>query len=158
MSDNNIKVQLGEVGLGFGENTNQNGMSVDIFFAGCSMQPKCKGCQNPDLWNAENGFEMTVGQLKGYIKNTIVDAVVRNVVFVGGEPLDQQKAVFVLAKWAKEEFGLKTWLYTGHEYKAVPTNVKGALDVIVSGRYDETQLAEPGAFPASTNQEVHYGR
>jgi organic radical activating enzyme len=101
---------------------------------------------------------MTVGQLKGYIKNTIVDAVVRNVVFVGGEPLDQQKAVFVLAKWAKEEFGLKTWLYTGHEYKAVPTNIKGALDVIVSGRYDETQLAEPGAFPASTNQEVHYGR
>lgn len=157
MSDN-LKISIGNIDLGYGGNTNQDGMSVDIFFAGCSMQPKCAGCHNPDLWNPENGMQMSLDSVKNYIQCSVIDGAIKNVVFVGGEPLDQQKAVFLLAKWAKETYGLKTWLFTGHDYKHVPTNIKSTLDVIVSGRYDETQRAEPGAFPASRNQEVHYGR
>jgi len=156
--NDNLKIRMALVTLGFGVNTCHEGMSVDVYFAGCSMEPKCPGCQNPELWSDEAGFDMTLASLKNYIKSTIVDGAVRHVVFMGGEPLDQQKAVFLAAKWAKEEYGLKTWLYTGHDYKGLPNNIKSTFDVIVSGRYDETQLNEPGAFPASKNQEVHYGR
>ena len=155
---NNLKIDIGGLDIGYGTNTNQNGMSVDIFFAGCSIQPKCPGCHNPDLWNVENGWEMTLASVKNYIQYAFIDGAVHNLVFMGGEPLDQPKAVFLLAHWAKDKLGLKTWLYTGYDYKHVPTNIKDTLDVIVSGRYDETKRAEPGAFPASTNQEVHYGK
>lgn len=157
MSDN-LKIDIGTIDYGYGANTNQNGMSVDIYFAGCSMKPKCPGCQNPDLWNPDDGMQMTLASVKNYIQCSVINGMVKNIVFVGGEPLDQQKAVFLLAQWAKERFGLKTWLYTGHDYKNVPTNIKGIMDVIVSGRYDESQRAEHGAFPASKNQEVHYGK
>lgn len=156
-----MRIKLGSIGMGFGANTNnKGGMSVDVFFAGCSMEPKCRGCHNPELWDADGPdvIDMNLAQVKNYIQCTVIDGAVKNIVFMGGEPMDQQKATFLLAKWAKEFLGLKTWLYTGHKYKNLPLNIKGVMDVIVSGRYDETQKAEPGAFPASYNQEVHYGR
>jgi anaerobic ribonucleoside-triphosphate reductase activating protein len=147
-----MKVFIRRVDESMGTDTNGEGISLNIFFAGCRKQPKCRNCHNPDLWVQKEEDVMTLEHLcRGLLTECVNNGLITHIVFVGGEPLDQPKALFHAANYAKS-LGLTTWLYTGYPYNYVPTNIKGVMDVVVAGEYiDELKT---GGFPGSSNQKV----
>ena len=60
-----------------------NGIAFEIYFAGCPMVPKCKGCHNPELWEPFENFSeeeilKAIDERKEFLDY---------VVLMGGEPL-----------------------------------------------------------------------
>lgn len=145
----NIKCWVASTSHGFGTDIQNEGISLNIFFDGCSHEPHCNGCHNPMLWTQDDSSECTVEDVNRVIG--LNSDIVTHVAFMGGEPVDQARALFYINRYAKS-IGLKTWLYTGFEYKHIPRNLQTEFNVIVSGRYDETQKQD--GFPASKNQVV----
>ena len=145
-----MNIYIGNIRHGFGVETENKYISLNIFFAGCSKEPKCKDCHNPGLWIKENGKLMEVSTLLEIIES---DGIIGALVFLGGEPLDQEEGLLEIAKYASEK-GIKNYLYTGWEYEDIPEEVQKIMDVIISGPY-EPELANPeGIIPASRNQVV----
>lgn len=144
-----LQVWMHDMQLGLGADTNDECTSINYFFEGCNKFPKCVNCHNPGMWNRKENSKISlhIVEMSMEMYKDNADAVV----FVGGEPLDQPKAVYLLARKAKE-LGLATWLYTGNTYSNIPTNIKDIMDVIVSGEYREE--LKTGGFPGSSNQVV----
>lgn len=137
--------------FGYGEDTNNRCISINIYFSGCSKEPKCPGCHNPHLWNKEDGVLMPFSYIREQIKNR--SELAGAIVFLGGEPLDQEFAVLEIAILA-QELHLDTYLYTGWEIEEVPETIRNIINVIISGPYIQ-ELANPaGVWPASSNQVI----
>jgi anaerobic ribonucleoside-triphosphate reductase activating protein len=146
-----MKVWIRRVDESMGTDTDGEGISLNIFFAGCSKQPKCPKCHNPELWQTTTNDEVHISWLYKKLEEAAANGLITHVVFVGGEPLDQPIAVYLAALKAKE-LGLTTWLYTWHTYNNIPTNIKDVVNVVVAGDYrDELKT---GGFPGSSNQTV----
>ena len=145
-----FNVYIKEGTLSFGTDTDGEKVSYNLYFSGCSKTPKCKGCHNPGLWERDEKCKAELFEWLEEIK-FCAQELVEAVVFLGGEPLDQPEAVYILAKEARE-LGMETWLYTSVEYQDIPERIVNLMDVTVSGEYVEDK--RHNGFPASTNQEV----
>jgi anaerobic ribonucleoside-triphosphate reductase activating protein len=124
-------------------------IGLDVFFQGCSL--KCPGCQNPDLQDPNGGFEIDTDEIINHL-NQHRDFY-QALVFLGGESLEQDKAVLDLA--SRSRSGLYNVLYTGWLYEKIPLKIKSVMDMIIDGPYIE-ELKTNG-FPASENQRIYYG-
>jgi len=96
-----MKVWIRRIDESMGTDTNGEGVSLNVFFAGCSKQPKCPKCHNPELWERDDVDEVDIKHLYTDIENTEAEGFITHIVFVGGEPLDQPKALFLAALKAK---------------------------------------------------------
>lgn len=125
--------------------------SFTIWFSGCDM--RCKNCQNPVLWDKNKGHAYTAESIVDIVCTTCSELNIGSVVFLGGEPLQQdiQELLFVCQRLY--EANLKIWLYTGYEFNEVPKELLQYLNIIKCGRYVE-ELAQDG-FPASSNQRIY---
>ena len=146
-----MEAYIGGIEFGFGRDTNNKNISVNIYFSGCSKEPKCPGCHNPHLWIKENGTLMTLTYLEEYIR--VQSTLAQALVFLGGEPLDQEAAVLELAVIA-DVHGMNTYLYTGKEIDEVSEIIKDTIDVIISGPYLREQANPVGIWPPSKNQVI----
>ena len=153
--DDNLVMFISHIGMGFGQDSPGGGISLNIYFNGCDIEPKCSGCHNPSMWEHDDGTRMTFRELRTKLHSLLDSSIlnlISSVVFLGGEPLNQPRAVHVINRYCKS-LNKMTWLYTGYTYQIVPTNLKKNIDVLICGRYDENQL-NPDGFPASLNQVV----
>lgn len=125
------------------------GVALDVFFQGCSM--KCPGCQNSELQNFEGGFFYDTKNIYKHLKK--YKDFYQSVVFLGGEPLEQDPQLVDLILYA-EDLDLKTILYTGWLYRNIPEFFRKEIDMIIDGPYIE-ELKTSG-FPASSNQKIYY--
>lgn len=141
-------VYIHSASLSFGEDTNGEDIAISIFFSGCSKTPPCEGCQNPDLLERDEKTKGTVERWCAVI-DEYSTPIVSGLVFLGGEPLDQEPAALDIARYAKSK-GLKTWMYTGRISHTLSKEVLEEFDVIVAGPYVERLKSE--GFPGSTNQ------
>jgi anaerobic ribonucleoside-triphosphate reductase activating protein len=121
-----------------------NGISLVVYFQGCSRM--CFQCHNPTLWDHHGGYKESTEIIKGLWRQG--KGFWDSLVFLGGEPLEQQEALIDIAQGVE----CVKWLYTGYELEDVPEEVKQVVDVIVAGPW-RVDLAT-GAFPASSNQKV----
>jgi len=124
------------------------GMSLAIFFQGCSMG--CKGCQNPELQEKTQGNFIDIDFIEEHLKK--YPGFYKSMVFVGGEPLEQSETLLYLLCLAKE-FKLNTILYTGWLFKNIPEAIRRSCDIIIDGNYRED--LKTGGFPASRNQWIY---
>ena len=91
-----------------------NGIRVTLFVSGCPHH--CKGCHNPESWDAFNGKDFTketIDKLICLIDRDYVDGIT----ITGGDPLmlGNRYEVTKLCKLLKEKFPNKSiWLYTGY--------------------------------------------
>jgi len=123
--------------------------SLEIYLAGCSGQPKCKGCHNPELWDFNIGEDWKSRFLDIINKcNNFID-VLDNIMIFGGEPLDNDKyEVIDFLEELNTETTLDIWLFTRYELDEIDNDIKHMCNYIKCGRYIEE---------LSTDDNIQYG-
>lgn len=131
------------------------GVRVTLFVSGCSH--RCKGCHNPESWDAFGGKEFTeetIERIEKLLDRDFVDGLTLS----GGDPLffQNRSEITKLCKRIKEKFPQKTiWLYTGYEYEEVKTlEVFDYVDVVVDGPFKMDLRDISLAFRGSPNQRI----
>ena len=120
------------------------GAGLGIFFQGCSIH--CDGCQNPDLQSHNGGYEANT--------DTVIRLLERfdyysSVVFLGGEPTEQEAAVLDIVT----RTSLPCVLFTGKLYNTLSTELKQLMYMVIDGPY--MAHMKTGGFPASSNQNIY---
>lgn len=134
-----------------------DGLSVDIFLAGCSRSPHCKNCHNSSLWDFDNGQEIDIRTTLSWLK--IKEWQYDNIAILGGEPLSQNirelnQLISCLLSLSKP-----IWLYTSYELEDVSEVIKENCDYIKTGRFIEELKTEDnisyGIKLATSNQRIN---
>jgi len=146
-----LAIQVRVVDIISGTTVDGPGFRTSIYFAGCDHH--CKGCHNPLTWDHKAGNMMTIEEI---LKKVAEENW--NVTFSGGDPMLQASQLVILAQGIRE-MGLTIWCYTGYDYEQVMKNtaMKQLLeyvDVLVDGRYMESQRDTALLFRGSANQRL----
>jgi anaerobic ribonucleoside-triphosphate reductase activating protein len=125
-----------------------------VWVQGCPLA--CPGCWNPDTWAFVPRERYDVAALAAEIAGT---PGIEGVTFTGGEPFMQARRLAELARMIRAA-GLSVFIFTGYELVELTKPDQRALlalaDVVVTGRYVETQRALDLPWRGSANQKVHF--
>lgn len=133
------------------------GLRAVVYAQGCSRH--CRGCQNPETWDPDGGYEVEVADLVRMIKGI---KLLRGITLSGGEPFEQASAFAELAREIKEA-GLDILTYTGYTFEELQQKaekdlgVKNLLentDILIDGPFREEERDLSLAFRGSRNQRM----
>ena len=140
---------------------NGAGIRVVLWVSGCSFH--CKGCHNPETWNANSGKPFDQ-ESKIELFNALNKPYIQGITFSGGHPLEgcNRSTIYGLIKEIKEKFPEKDiWLYTGYTWEEIFDNdiadiqsILCLVDVLVDGKYIEEQKDLTLKWRGSRNQRV----
>ena len=138
------------------------GCRVTLWIAGCSN--KCKGCQNKETWNYDQGKDIFDDELYTKICDELSKPYIKGLTLSGGDPLSQPLSnlydLYRFVEKVKYDFPDKDiWIYTGDTYEeilnfTIKKLIVLACDVLVEGRYDMTQRDITLPFRGSKNQRI----
>jgi anaerobic ribonucleoside-triphosphate reductase activating protein len=125
---------------------NGDGARYVVFVQGCKHH--CDGCQNPETWNFDGGYEITVQEIaEDFKKHRLLDGITLS----GGDPFFQQDACLNLLNLLP---GVNVWIYTGFEYEDIcDTELAKMADVLVTGKFVK-ELSCEGKMYGSSNQKI----
>ncbi|ULJ65790.1 anaerobic ribonucleoside-triphosphate reductase activating protein [Wielerella bovis] len=106
-----------------------NEVSLAFLISGCPL--RCAGCHSADSWKANRGEILSVDYLRTRLK--MYRNLLTCVLFLGGEW--QPETLLALLNVARDEFGLKTCLYTGLERDELPPILLPKLTFLKTGRW-----------------------
>ncbi|WP_207707016.1 anaerobic ribonucleoside-triphosphate reductase activating protein [Heliorestis acidaminivorans] len=133
------------------------GIRITLFAQGCSHY--CKGCQNPQTHNIEEGKVMTLSEILKIIDQA---PYIHGVSFSGGEPFLQAPAFTELAREVRKR-GLHIVLYTGYTYEKIlelSKQDKSYIELLqqaqwlIDGPYIEEEKDLSLPFRGSGNQRI----
>lgn len=131
------------------------GLRAVIWTQGCKHN--CPGCHNKDTHNFQGGFITTTEEIIEEIKKLRLH---RGITFSGGDPMEQPEACYQIAVEAKK-LGLNIWCYTGYTYEELKSmnnefvdKFLSTIDILIDGKYEETQRDLMLNFRGSKNQRV----
>ena len=131
------------------------GIRFTTFCQGCPHH--CPGCQNPETWPFEGGFEVTPEEVVEHVKR---NPLTRGVTFSGGEPFAQAAAHAELARRLKAA-GYEVASYTGYTFEQLLEEQDPAkldllqqLDILVDGPFRQEELSLELRFRGSANQRI----
>lgn len=138
---------------------NGEGCRVTIWFSGCNMIPKCRGCFNSSTWDCNNGIEFT-RDTKDYLINLLNSEYISGLTITGGNPTDylNDGVIIDLAKTVKEIYPQKSiWLWSGRTleelYKdAYAKDLLNYIDCLIDGRFIEELKDVSLRWAGSKNQ------
>ncbi len=165
--------------LTYPDMNNGEGLRVVLWLSGCSH--KCKGCQNPQTWNANSGISFDE-QAKEELFRKLNKDYISGLTLTGGDPLFESNLDNVLDLVNEIRLSLpqkSIWLYTGYTIyftecckekvlsaktnnytldAAIPTALREKIlekcDVVVDGRYIEAQHDVTLHYRGSKNQRL----
>ena len=134
------------------------GIRFTTFCQGCPHH--CPGCQNPETWPFEGGFEVTPEDVVEHVKR---NPLTRGVTFSGGEPFAQAAAHAELARQLKAA-GYEVASYTGYTFEQLLEEQDPAkldllqqLDILGDGPFRQEELSLELRFRGSANQRILNG-
>ncbi len=144
---------------------NGPGVRVSLFVSGCNHH--CKGCFNQVAWDFSYGQPFTEETIDTIIKDLDKDYI-EGITLLGGEPLEyaNQKGLVPLVRKIKEKLPNKTiWCYTGFDFEKdvigkmynnweETRELISNIDVIVDGKFEESQKNISLKFRGSENQRI----
>lgn len=160
--------------LTYPDMNNGSGLRVVLWLSGCSH--KCKGCQNPQTWDANSGIPFDE-QAKEELFRELNKDYISGLTLTGGDPLYETNldGVLNLVNEIRLLFPLKSiWLYTGYVLEEIMAGItydeNGAFfllennkkryqiisqcDVVIDGRYIDEQKNLALKWRGSRNQRV----
>ena len=125
---------------------NGDGARYVVFVQGCKHH--CDGCQNPETWDFDGGYEITSQEIsEDFKRHRLLDGITLS----GGDPFFQQDACVELLQLLP---GVNVWIYTGFEYEDIcNTELAKMADVIVTGKFVK-ELSCEGKMYGSSNQKI----
>ena len=146
-------------GIDKNDAVNGEGVSVSIWFQGCPHH--CFKCHNPKTWSQDGGKEISRADLLEEIKKAIIkNGIVRNVSFLGGEPLapyNVKNAIFLAQKIKEFSSKSKIYLWTGYTIEDFTEEMKEIyqyVDVIIDGKYIDNLRDITLPLRGSSNQRI----
>lgn len=145
---------------------NGSGLRVVLWLSGCDH--KCKGCQNPQTWDANSGIPFDEKAKEELFRELDKDYI-SGLTLSGGDPLHENNIEEVLNLMCnvKKIYPNKTiWIYTGYKYEdiycyntEIHTNylrkeILKYCDILVDGRYVEELRDITLEWKGSSNQRV----
>lgn len=153
---------------------NGEGLRVVLWLSGCSH--KCKGCQNPQTWDANSGIPFDKAAKEELFRELNKDYI-SGLTLSGGDPLFEGNLddILNLVNEIRLSFPRKTiWIYTGYTFEDIMSGVaydeKGAFTftendkkryliisqctVMIDGRYIDSQRDITLAYRGSKNQRL----
>jgi anaerobic ribonucleoside-triphosphate reductase activating protein len=136
------------------------GVRVVLWVSGCTVH--CYNCQNPSTWDFTAGQPFTNNTMTELLEALSPDYI-SGLTLSGGHPLEQanQQQISNIVKTVKTKLPSKTiWLYTGYTYeqilksKFIVNEILPYIDILVDGKYDESQRDISLAWCGSSNQRV----
>lgn len=135
--------------------------SFEIFVAGCSGNPRCTGCHNPEAWDFEQGELFDEFYFYNKVQHKIIefDTLIDNIMIFGGEPLDQDLCrLYALLELLKGT-GKKIWIFTRYGLDNIPEHIKQMCDYIKCGPYipdlSTDDNVQYGIKLATSNQHIY---
>ena len=134
---------------------NGDGLRAVLWTQGCYRH--CPGCQNPETWDFDAGFEVDVEEIKDRLREFKGQT---GITFCGGEPFEQPEACLEIAKWAKKELGWDVWGFSGYTYEQLRKlggakwELVKALDVLIDGPFILKERDLTLKFRGSRNQRI----
>lgn len=133
------------------------GLRYSIYFAGCRHY--CHGCHNPESWRADCGVFLDEQYLQQIITEINGNPLLDGVTLSGGDPFYDSEALLSVIKRLKHETKQNIWCYTGYTYEQLVLDpvMKACLsyiDVLVDGKFEQTQKDPTLYFRGSKNQRV----
>ncbi|CAM3714230.1 anaerobic ribonucleoside-triphosphate reductase activating protein [Hathewaya histolytica] len=151
--DRNIRLS----GIIFESLANGPGIRRVFFSQGCTHN--CEGCFNKHTHSFHGGEIFSIKNLIDDLKD---NPIINGVTFSGGDPLEQAESFYYLAQEVKN-LGLNIWCYTGYTFeyilkhldeKAFWKELLDSIDVIVDGRFMESQKNHSLKYRGSRNQRI----
>lgn len=136
------------------------GRRFALWFQGCPL--RCAGCCNPEMLPFDGGEEMTVEGVTRLMRRSRDQDGIEGISLLGGEPFAHAAGATALATSAKS-LGLSVMVYSGYTLTELqsmrePTiaELLNLTDVLVDGRYEQTQPEARRRWVGSANQQVHF--
>jgi len=128
------------------------GKRIGIWFCGCPH--KCKGCSNPELWEFQERYnvslETVMTLIKGIAKNNLIDGFT----ITGGDPMyqadDLQRLITRLL-----EISSDILVYTGYKAEELDNDHLKNISVLIDGKYIE-ERNNNCILRGSDNQRIIY--
>lgn len=129
---------------------NGDGSRYVVFLQGCKHH--CPGCQNPDTWDFNGGYEITAQEVADdFLRRRLLDGITLS----GGDPFYQQDACLELLDLLP---GVDVWVYTGFEYEEIQdTPLARRADTLVVGPYIENLRCEGQPYGSSNQRIIRKG-
>lgn len=134
------------------------GRRIGIWVCGCRRG--CKGCSNPELWEARSEYEITVDEVIKLIDRVAGTNKIDGFTISGGEPMDQAKQLADLVTGLKK-YSADILVYSGYTIEQLrdmkDSDVDSVLDsiaVLIDGEYIEEENKDV-LLRGSGNQRIH---
>ena len=131
------------------------GMRLTVFTQGCPHH--CVGCHNPNTHSFDGGRDADTDDILVQVK---ANPLLSGVTFSGGEPFMQPSPLAKLPRDIHAQ-GLDIWSYSGFTLEELLAKHNPAIDallqevdVLVDGRYEDSQRDLTLSFRGSANQRI----
>jgi anaerobic ribonucleoside-triphosphate reductase activating protein len=141
--------------------TDGEGIRCSIYVSGCPFH--CEGCWNASIWNFRAGHPYTP-ELEERILADMALPYVQGLTLLGGEPMLNTPMLNPLVHKIRERFGQSKdiWCWTGYTWEELmrsgetpdKAELLADVDVLVDGRYLESEKNSLLQFRGSSNQRV----
>ena len=134
---------------------NGYGLRAVLWTQGCLTH--CKGCQNPETWDLDGGFEVDIDEIKERLRNFKGQA---GITFCGGEPFLQPGPLKEIADFAHNELGWNVWSFSGYTYEQIKKKggkqeeLLNSLDALIDGPFILEERDLSLKFRGSRNQRL----
>lgn len=134
---------------------NGPGRRAVLWVQGCGLG--CPGCFNPETHAFDAGERWTPTEA---VERVLAVKGIEGLTISGGEPAYQHRALAAMLEELRVKSSLSVLVFSGltwEELQRVPgiEHFLGLIDVLIAGRYDETQRIAGGLI-GSANKTVHY--
>lgn len=135
------------------------GRRFALWVQGCPM--RCAGCCNPEMLAFEDRAWSSPDALLEAVLASARAHQIEGVTFLGGEPFAQPEALAALAEGVQAH-GLTVMIFSGYTLTALQRMTRpgvarllAATDLLVDGRFEQSQLDHARRWIGSTNQRPH---
>jgi anaerobic ribonucleoside-triphosphate reductase activating protein len=144
-----------------------DGIAVSFWCQGCPFH--CKGCQNPQTWDEEGGYDLPNDYIEKVISLINEDGIVRNLSILGGEPFYKKNKNIILelieqVRLASPE--TKIYIWTGYtlqellngdadEDEVLTEKILSKIDYLIDGRFEEKLKCKNMPLRGSSNQNLY---
>lgn len=127
------------------------GKRIGIWFCGCSHS--CKGCSNPELWQRQEKYKISIDAVLELIHQISNANPVDGFTITGGDPMEQSEELQHLLKMLKP-ISDDILVYTGFEIEELKEIQLKNISILIDGKYKE-ELNDNSLLRGSSNQRIH---